>query len=236
MRPRTPIFIVTSTRPRVGKTLVARALTEYFGAQGRPVAAFDVNPDDFKLAENLPAYAIATGIGDTRGEVALFDRLAAEDRVPKVVDLGHHSFERFFALMEEIDLGTEFRRREIAPMVMYLADNHERARLGYVALSDRFPDMPMIPLFNELLPHIAQCAEAFPPTRLGGDGMVIPALTPVVRSVVDRRQFSFLSYVRKTQDPTSELYQWMARLFVTFREVEVRLLLGGTAPQLRWSA
>jgi hypothetical protein len=236
MRPKTPIFIVTSTRPRVGKTLVARALTEYFGAQGRAVAAFDVNPDDFKLAENLPAYAMATDISDTRGQVALFDCLATEDKMPKVVDLGHHSFERFFTLMEEIDLCTEFRRREIAPMVMYLADNHERARLGYAAISDRFMDMAMIPLFNEFLPQIAQCCPAFPPTRLGGDGMAIPALSPVVRSVVDRRQFSFLNYVRTTRDPTSELYQWMARLFVTFREVEVRLLLGGAVPQLKQSA
>jgi hypothetical protein len=44
MQRRTPIFIVTSSRPRVGKTLIARALTEYFRVQSRPVAAFDVNP------------------------------------------------------------------------------------------------------------------------------------------------------------------------------------------------
>ena len=97
MQRRTPIFIVTSSRPRVGKTLIARALTEYFLAQGRPVAAFDVNPDDFKLMDHLPAYTAAASIDDTRGEMALFDQLAAEDEVPKVVDLGHYPFERFFA-------------------------------------------------------------------------------------------------------------------------------------------
>ena len=52
----TPVFIVTSSRPRVGKTLIARALTEYSARQSRPVAAFDVNPDELTLVEYLPAY------------------------------------------------------------------------------------------------------------------------------------------------------------------------------------
>jgi hypothetical protein len=236
MQRRTPIFIVTSSRPRVGKTLIARALTEYFLAQGRPVAAFDVNPDDFKLVDHLPAYTAAASIDDTRGEMALFDQLAAEDEVPKVVDLGHYPFERFFALMREIDLGTELRRRAIAPMVLYVADPHERALQGYATLKDRFPDLALVALFNEYVPQIARCRDNFPPTRLGGEAVDIPALTPVVRSVVDRKNFSFLAYVLKTQDSTSELYQWMARVFVSFRDLEVRLLLGEAAPQLRHSA
>jgi hypothetical protein len=66
--------------------------------------------------------------------------------------------------------------------------------------------------------------------------LTIPVLTPVVRSVVDRRHFSFITYVQKTNDPTSELFGWMRRLFVSFREIEVRLLLCDIAPQLQQSA
>jgi hypothetical protein len=233
---RTPIFIITSSRPRVGKTLIARALTEYFLAQSRPVQAFDINPDDFKLLDHLPAYTAAASISDINGEMALFDQLVLEDDVPKVLDLGHQLFDRFFAVMRQIDFGAELRRRAIAPMVLYLADPDERSRQGYAMLKDRFPDLALVPLFNEAVPQIARCMENFPPTRLGGDPVTIPALTPVVRSVVDRKNFSFLAYVLKTKDSTSELYQWMARVFVDFRELEVRLLLGEAAPQLRHSA
>ena len=70
MQRRTPIFIVTSSRPRVGKTLIARAMTEYFLAQGRPVAAFDVNPDDFKLMDHLPADTAAASIDAIRRDGA----------------------------------------------------------------------------------------------------------------------------------------------------------------------
>ena len=82
MQRRTPVFIVTSSRPRVGKTLIARALTEYFTAQKRMVKGFDVNPDDFKMADHLPAYTAPASINDTRGEVELFDQLILDDQVP----------------------------------------------------------------------------------------------------------------------------------------------------------
>ena len=236
MQRRTPVFIVTSSRPRVGKTLIARALTEYFCAQSRPVAAFDVNPDEFKLIDHLPADTAAASINDTRGEMALFDQLVLEDEVPKVVDLGHQTFDHFFAVVREIDFASEVRRRAVAPMVLFVADPDERARQGYAMLKDRFPDLPLVSVFNGNVPQIMRCRAEFPPTRLGGEPIGIPALTPVVRSVVDRRHFSFVTYVLNSNDNTSELYQWLGRVFIAFRELEVRLLLGGIAPLLKHSA
>ena len=58
----------------------------------------------------------------------------------------------------------------------------------------------------------------------------------MLRSVVDRPGFSFVAYAAKTADTTSELYTWMRRVFVTFRELEVRGLLGEMKPELRNSA
>ena len=123
--------------------------------------------------------------------MALFDQLVLEDQVPKVVDLGHQPFDRFFAVMQQIDFATEVRRRAIAPMVLFVADPDERARQGYATM---------------------------------------------VRSVVDRRHFSFVTYVLNSNDNTSELYQWLGRVFIAFRELEARLLLGGIAPLLKRSA
>jgi hypothetical protein len=232
----TPVFIVTSSRPRVGKTLIARALTEYFCAQQRPVAAFDVNPDEFRLIDHLPAYTAAASLMDTRGEIALFDQLVLADQVPKVVDLGHQQFDQFFAVMQQIDFAAEARRRTIAPMVLFIADPDERARQGYAMLTDRFPELRLVPVFNENVAQLARARANFRPTRSGGEPIGIPALSPVVRSVVDRRNFSFITYVKDSNDSTSELYQWLGRVFIAFRELEVRLLLGGIAPQLKQSA
>jgi len=236
MQGRTPVFIVTSSRPRVGKTLIARALTEFFCVQQRPVLAFDVNPDEFKLIDYLPAHTAAASITDTRGEMALFDQLVLSDQVPKVVDLGHMLFDRFFAVMQQIDFAIEARRRAVVPMVLFVADPDDRARQGYAMLKDRFPDLALVPVLNEAVPQLKRYSGNFPPVSRGGDAVTIPALTPVLRSVIDRRGFSFVAYAAKTTDTTAELYTWMARLFVTFRELEVRLLLGELKPGLKRSA
>jgi len=63
MTRRTPVYIVCSPRPRVGKTLIARALAEFLRADGRGVAAFDVNPDEFALVDYLPGYTAVASIG-----------------------------------------------------------------------------------------------------------------------------------------------------------------------------
>ena len=97
---RNSVTIVASPRPRVGKTLLARLLTDFHMHEGRSVAAFDLNSGEGTLAQFLPEHAAASAIGDIQGQMALFDRLVADDDTTKVVDLGHESFESFFALAE----------------------------------------------------------------------------------------------------------------------------------------
>src|SRR5262245_21367748 len=226
MQRQTPVFIVTSSRPRTGKTLVARALTEYFCALNRPVTAFDVNPDEFKLIDYLPAYTAAASLSDIRGEMALFDQLVLGDRAPKVIDLSHTLLDKFFTLYSKLDFAREAARRGVAPMVLFAADPDDRARQGYKMLADRFPDMALVPVLNEAIGQIERYAGNFPPTRRGGTPVAIPSLSPVLRSIIEKREFSFLGYAVKTMDGTTELYGWIRRTFVTFRELEVRLLLG----------
>ena len=233
---RTPIFIVTSSRPRVGKTLIARALTEFFCVQHRPVAAFDVNPDELTLLSYLPACTSPASIRDTRGEMALFDRLVLPDGVPKVVDLGHGLFDRFFSVMQQINFAVEARRRAVVPMVLFVADPDERAQQGYAMLHRRFPDLALVPVLNEAVPQVGRYRDRFPPAARGGEAVIIPALTPILRSVISRPGYSFIAYSSRTTDTTSELFTWLQRVFVTFRELEVRLLLGELKPRLRYSA
>ena len=112
---RNSVTIVASPRPRVGKTLLARLLTDFHLHEGRSVAAFDLNAGEGTLAQFLPEYVTRSAIDDLKGQMALFDRLMAEDGTPKIVDLGRASFEPFFALASQFGFAEEARRRGIAP-------------------------------------------------------------------------------------------------------------------------
>ena len=205
MKRRTPIFIVTSPRQRVGKTLVARTLAEFFHADGRSVAAFDVNPDQFSLVEYLPADTAVASVEDTRGQMALFDQLVQPDGVPKVVDLGHSQFDRFFTVMQDIGFAREAHVNAIVPTVLFVCDQDVRSRQGYAMLRDRFPDLALVPVFNEGIGPTMRYRTKFPQTRLGGAPLTIPSLSGVVRQVTERPGFSFASYSFNATDTTTEL-------------------------------
>jgi hypothetical protein len=234
MERRTPIFIIASPRPRVGKTLLARMLAEFFRSEERPVAAFDVNPDEFDLMDYLPGYTAVASISDTRGQIALFDQLLAYDQVPKAVDLSHTQFYKFFTVVHQIDFVEEARRRNLSPVVLFVAAADRRARQGYAMLRDRFPELPLVPVINEALPQIMFRPEQFPSGRYGGP-LSLPALSPVVKGIIERPSFSF-SALAATVDVTTELYTWTRRVFLQFRELELQLLLADLRPALKFSA
>lgn len=234
MERRTPIFIIASPRPRVGKTLLARALAEFFRIDERPVAAFDVNPDQFALVDHLPGYTAVASIGDIRGQMALFDQLVVADHVPKIVDLGHTEFDRFFGVMQDIAFTREAGHALVQPVVLFLPDGDRRAQQGYAMLNDRFPDLALVPVINEAVPVVTRYRDDFPGTRLGGAPLAIPALAPVIRTVIERPGFSFAAYCSKTEDQTSELFGWTRKVFLEFRELELRMLLADLKPSLQF--
>lgn len=236
MQRRTPIFIVCSPRPRVGKTLLARVLAEFFRADGRPVAAFDVNPDDFPLMDCLPGHTAVASVAHTRDQIALFDRLLEPDLVPKVVDLGHHQFDAFFTVVEQIAFAEEARRRGLVPVALFLADAHRRSQQGYVRLRSRHPRLVLAPAINEALPLMLQLHGDWPRSRLAaGAPLIVPALSPMIRGVVERPSFSFAAFAA-TGNTSSEIYSWTRRLFIQFRELELRMTLDDLTPALKFSA
>ena len=93
---RSSITIVASPRPRVGKTLLARLLADFHLHEGRSVAAFDLNVGERTLVQFLPEKTTIATIRDINGQMALFDRLIADEDTSKVIDLGHELFEFFF--------------------------------------------------------------------------------------------------------------------------------------------
>ena len=98
----TPVYIICSPRPLVGKTLIARLLSEFLLLKNGAVTAFDINLKEPSLLEYLPDITETAEVDNTFGKMALMDRLIVDDGVAKVIDLGFHAFDEFFKMSEEI--------------------------------------------------------------------------------------------------------------------------------------
>src|SRR5438552_18287752 len=120
---RTPVYIVCSPRPLVGKTLIARLLSEFLLLKNGTVAAFDVNLKEPSLLEYLPGITETAEVDNTFGKMALMDRVIVNDAVSKVIDLGFHAFDEFFLMSKEIGFMKEAARRRVPPVVLVFAHN-----------------------------------------------------------------------------------------------------------------
>ena len=68
--------------------------------------------------------------------------------------------------------------------------------------------------------------EDFPPTRPECGVISIPRLSPIVRGVIDRPNFSFNAYMANQPGGPTEVHQWIANIYAEFRDFELRLMMG----------
>lgn len=232
MPQQTPLYIVASQHPRVGKTLIARLLIEFFRAGGRPVAGYDLDPREPTLAGYFPKLVETVDIADTRGQMALFDRLIADNRQTTVIDLGYGVFEQFFKVMAEIGFEREALRHDVEPIVLFVTDSAPTTARSYADLRRRLPQTAFIPVHNEATSFMF-IAQDFPPTRAECGVIRIPRLSPIARGVIDRPGFSFSAYMANQPGGPTEVHSWIGTIFTEFRDLELRLLLGQLQSSLR---
>jgi hypothetical protein len=235
MPQQTPLYIVASQHPRVGKTLVARLLIEYIRISGRPLVGYDLDPREPALAANFPNLVWTVDIADTRGQMALFDRLIADNWRTTVIDLGYGLFDQFFEVMSEIGFEQEARRQMIEPVVLFIADPAPTTARNYAELRKRLPRTTFVPVHNEAAAFMI-IAQDFPPSRPDFGMIHIPRLSPIVRGVIDRQGFSFGAYMANQPGGPTEVHTWIGKIFAEFRELELRLLIGELEASLRSAA
>ena len=217
----TPVYIVCSPRPLVGKTLVARLLSEFLLLKNGKVLAFDVNLKEPSLLEYLPDITETAEVDDTFGKMALMDRVIINDGVAKVIDLGFHAFDEFFEMTEEIGFVKEAVRRGIAPVVLFIGDTDRVSARSYPVLQRQIPRTSLVTVDNEYIVR-GELPEAF--TRQERS-CTSGRCRRFSRPISTGSSFSFTEYLRHEKDTSTELHQWIRRNYFSFRELELSLIL-----------
>src|SRR6185295_9155479 len=132
----TPVYIICSPRPLVGKTLIARLLSEFLLLKNGRVASFDINLKEPSLVDYLPDITETADVIDTYGKMQLMDRIIVDDGLSKVIDLGFHAFDEFFKMSEQIGFMKEAIRRNVAPVILFVADTDRVSARGHEMLRE----------------------------------------------------------------------------------------------------
>ena len=226
------LYIVAARHPRVGKTLLTRLLIEFLRFNGRPLVGYDLDPREPSLAGCFPSLVWPIDIADTRGQMALFDRILADQWRTTVMDLGQGLFDQFFKVMAEIGFEDEARRRSIQPIILFITDSAPFTAQTYAGLRGRLEQTIFVPVHNEAASFMI-IGQDFPPSSPKYEIIRMPRLSPIVRGVIDRLGFSFSTYKGTQPGGPTDVHSWIGKIFAEFRELELQLLLGELESSLR---
>jgi len=237
---RSSITIVSSPRPRVGKTLLARVLTDFHLHEGHAVSAFDLNVGERTLAQFLPEHTTTATIRDINGQMALFDRLIAADDTTKIIDLGHESFELFFRVAHEIGFVAEARDRSVAVAILFIVTPDKTSVDAYRTIRDRFSLATLAPVHNEMLGP-AQHRDKYPLAGRSPALVRLPILAPGLRRYIETPPFSFTESITDDapgipRQAHSELQRWLRRIYLEFRELDLRILLADLRSSIQFGS
>jgi len=230
----TPLYVVCSPCRCVGKTLVARLLTEFYVLKDRPVAAFDLADEGPQLADYLPKVTTIIDLSDTRGQMALFDRLIAENDTPVVIDVSYRTFKNFFTIVQEINFFEEARRRFIEPLILFIIDPDPKSAKAYAMLRHQLSEASLLPVRNQMGASAILRGDARPKANMFPASLDIPLLGFSLKKFIDAQSFSFSEFWRTPpadlpgpQD--DELLDWVEQIFSQFRDLELFFGREGTS-------
>ena len=224
------VFIVCSPLGRVGKTLTARLLTDYFLSSDRFPLVFDTNHFDPGLAPVFPNETNVVDLTSTRGQMELFDRLVVADEVPKVVDLWHVSYEPFFRHAQELEFIEEAWRQGIEPVVVLLTDERERFAQEIKNFAAQWRGLKIVLVHDEALTRLPYEVVYGKPFRLAHPIIPLPELDVVVRRALEQPRILLDKIIREPTPDTSfvivsRVRSLLAPFFDQFESLERKLVL-----------
>jgi hypothetical protein len=228
--PKTYVFVCCAPHGRVGVSTTARLLSDYFLASRRGFVGFDADPHEPDYAPRFPGRARSVDVAATQGQVAMIDGLLVADGEAKIVDLWSRSYERFFALVQDIGFVEEARARNIEPVILFHADASRTAPAAAYSLANALPTVETLLTYNEGAAPLGEQAQErlalYPPHRR----LRIGALDPLVGRALDSADLS-LSYFLIEPPPDMSLVvraglkAWLTQVFSQFRAFEMRRAL-----------
>ncbi len=228
---RTHIHVLCSPHAHVGTTLTARLLTDFLISQSGNALGFDTNHLDPGLAAVFPRDVAVVDLFSTRGQMTLFDSLIEDDKIPKIVDLWHVSYDRFFKQAEEIGFFEEAYKRDLKCIFFLHMDPKLRFARELGNLRSRYPRADTVLVENEALSDFQRQPTSSTSLAFDQRRLFVPELSSTVCYLLQQPEiliYRFVSMVaphdlRMLQD---EFRKFLLPVFKQFEVLEAATELG----------
>lgn len=192
--------IVSSSKTRVGKTTLARALCDYLLLSERQPTIFDTDAAERKLTTFFPLDATVVDLDHVKDQMRLIDTLAAAHSEAQVVDLTQRSFGKFFDLLRETDYLDESRAHDARTVIFYIPGSDKASYEKGRRLRERFAECPFVLVKNEFLtrpsPAVLRSLDYRSLVNLQ-HSITMPKLDPRWAEAIDDQSWSLSGFMRR---------------------------------------
>jgi hypothetical protein len=199
--------IVASLHGHVGKTLLARTLTDYFRLSGGTPYIFDTDPVERGLSGLFPE-ARVIDLAVVRDQMVLFDTLPKRSPDMRVVDVTHGSLTKFFELLRQTDVIAEARSNNVKLVIFYIPDRRIDSFEAGLILRDNFPDCAFIVVDNGFFrePRLkARLDLSYKTLTAHNWRFRMPELHEQVIDTLEDCNLSMSDFMRQPMSPTGEM-------------------------------
>lgn len=230
MRRRTIVYIACSPHPRTGVSTTARLLTDFYLSRQARVEGFDTDPHEPRYGSLFPDCVRVIDAADIRGQISLFDRLLVHDEIPKIVDIWHRSYERFFATVQEIGFMEEARRHGVEPVILFHIDPTEATLARALGLSAAWNDLMIVAVHNPGASPLGDAADEILSRYPARRKFFIPPLEAPLAQALEEPDLSLSRFLLAPPSNMSivvkaGLKTWLAPIFTQFQSFELRMEL-----------
>ncbi len=219
------VLIVSSLRPRTGKTLLARLLADYLTHSGELRVVFDTDAADPKLSVYFPNDAKVIDLDRVPDQMKLFDTLSSQAGKSQVIDLTHRSFAKFFSLMRDIGFAEEAKAAGVEPVIFFILDGSAEAYDQALALRERFRDTGLVLVKNDFVGEPNRAA-------MNSNGMIaltghkpqmrLPVLDPFYVSALEDVRLSLSEFMRRSSQGDAAPPMAPGQMSLAYLSIEAR--------------
>ncbi len=225
-------FISCSPSGRVGASTTARILVDYFAFTGRPSLPFDTDLHERPMALRF-GDAEPIDVASVLGQMALFDRMLADDGLLKIVDVSSRCYDAFFTVAEKIGFFDEAHARGVAIFVLFHLDGSDSSIRAARRIAAVWPSIELVIVENHGASGQGELDSEIIDLYPAGNSVLVRALDPVLRRVVEDPDFSLFEFMIEPPENMSivvraALRAWIGPVFDQLKVLELRIALRGS--------
>jgi hypothetical protein len=217
------ICVVCSDRHRNGKTLLARALTDYLLLEGRDPFCLDLSAPEGALRAFFPGRTALVNFAQMTGKMKVFDTILAGPGRDYIIDMPAERLARFCEAVSDLNFREAAAAQGFRSIVIFIVDAEAESLKAAAAVEDILQPDLFIPAANRFVGSAL-------PDGVPGVTLTLEALPADLIPILSNRRFSLRNFILGDEANVpfrlrGSLKSFLATLMDGFRDIEPALSL-----------